>query len=114
MGQFFKTTQGTMIAQVALFSLLVGALSAAPQTANEVDTRVVAVSQAEPELLSAAVSSADPDLLRVALTFADPDLLEVALTQAIAPLLKVALSKGVNPDILRTALSRSRPSALAA
>merc|ERR1719342_1516919 len=76
------------------------------QTANEVATRLVAVSKSKPELLSTAVSQADPDLLRVALTDADPDLLEVALTKAKAELLGTALTRGVKGELLRTALTQ--------
>ena len=50
--------------------LLVHSATSKPITTNEVATRIVAVSKARPELLSAAVSQADPDLLRVALTYA--------------------------------------------
>ena len=70
------------------------------QTANEVATRLVAVSKSKPELLSTAVSQADPDLLRVALTDADPKLLEIALTKATPELLGTALTQGVNGDLL--------------
>merc|ERR1711955_146545 len=98
----------TMIAQVALFSLLVGTLAGAPLTDNEKRTRVVAVSKSKPELLKTAVSTADPDLLRVALTDADPALLEVALTKAKANLLGTALTKGVDGNLLRAALTQSR------
>merc|ERR1712082_270135 len=89
-----KTAAGVLL-------LFAGSLSAAPLTDNEVNTRVVAVSKADPELLKTAVKYADPDLLRTALTFADPDLLEVALTKAISPLLRVALTRGVKHDNLR-------------
>ena len=44
---------------------LAGSSLTAPLTSNEVATRVVAVSKAKAELLSAAVSRADPDLLRL-------------------------------------------------
>merc|ERR1712212_303573 len=91
-GQCLELLPGISMFKTAGFLIfLAGFLSAAPapQTQNEVDTRIVAVSEADEELLSTAVSSADPDLLRVALTFADPDLLRVALTRAIAPLLRV-------------------------
>ena len=54
---------------LAVATLLHSATSK-PITTNEVATRIVAVSKARPELLSAAVSQADPDLLRVALTYA--------------------------------------------
>ena len=62
--------------QVLLSLCIVALSSGAPrrvkrQTANEVATRIVAVSKSKPELLSTAVSQADPDLLRVALTDAD-------------------------------------------
>merc|ERR1711971_601381 len=70
----------------ALFTLLLAASAMASplsrmrrQSANEVATRIVAVSKSKPELLSTAVSKADPGLLRVALTDADPKLLEVLL-----------------------------------
>merc|ERR1712058_125658 len=75
------------------------------QTANEVATRLVAVSKSKPELLSTAVSQADPDLLRVALTDANPELLEIALTKAKAELLGTALTRGVKGELLRTALT---------
>ena len=71
------------------------------QTANEVATRLVAVSKSKPELLSTAVANADPDLLRVALTDADPKLLEVALTKASPDLLQTALTSGVDGNLLR-------------
>ena len=64
------------------------------QTANEVATRLVAISKSKPQLLSTAVSQADPDLLRVALTDADPKLLEIALTKAKPGLLGTALTDG--------------------
>merc|ERR1711872_195709 len=108
-GECLELLPGISMFKTAGFLIfLAGFLSAAPapQTQNEVDTRIVAVSEADEELLSTAVSSADPDLLRVALTFADPDLLRVALTRAIAPLLRVALTRGVDPDNLRIALTR--------
>merc|ERR1712198_132248 len=109
------------------------AAAPAPQSANEVATRIVAVSESKPELLSAAVSQADPDLLRVALTDARPDTLETALTaadpalltlalteatsellgvalkEADIKLLGAALTRGVKPELLATALTRSRP-----
>ena len=62
------------------------------QTANEVATRMVAVSKSKTELLSAAVANANPLLLRVALTDADPELLEIALTKSKVELLIVALT----------------------
>ena len=71
------------------------------QTANEVATRLVAVSKSKPELLSTAVANADPDLLRVALTDADPKLLEVALTKASPDLLQTALTSGVDGNLLK-------------
>ena len=83
------------------------------QTANEVATRIVAVSKSKPELLRTAVSQADPDLLRAALTSANPDLLEVALTKSKSDLLATALTKGVEEELLRTALTRARTDTLA-
>merc|ERR1712222_150491 len=71
------------------------AVSSAPLTDNELQTRLVAIKDSKPELLSLALSSADPDLLRTALTNADPQLLKVALTSASPKLLKTALSLGV-------------------
>merc|ERR1712243_204138 len=84
-----SSTTVSMIYQAVIAFCLVALASGAPrrtkrQTANEVATRIVAVSKSKPELLSTAVSAADPDLLRVALTDADPKLLEVALTKAKA------------------------------
>merc|ERR1712080_598552 len=103
-----------------IFTLtLVALVSASPlsrvrrQSANEVATRIVAVSESKPELLSTAVSQADPDLLRVALTDANPDLLEVALTKAKAELLGTALTRGVRGELLRVALTQSREDTLA-
>ena len=78
------------------------------QTANEVATRLVAVSKSKPELLSTAVANADPDLLRVALTDADPKLLEVALTKASPDLLQTALTSGVDGNLLRV-ISKANP-----
>merc|ERR1711913_46952 len=103
-------TPAVMIYQTVIAFCLVALSSAAPgrvrrQTANEVATRIVAVSKSKPELLSTAVSAADPDLLRVALTDADPKLLEVALTKAKAELLGTALTEGVEGDLLRVALT---------
>merc|ERR1711875_92340 len=98
----------TMKTQVIILAVI-ALVSASPlsrvrrQSANEVATRIVAVSEAKPELLSTAVSQADPDLLRVALTDADPDLLEIALTKAKAELLGTALTEGVEGDLLRVA-----------
>ena len=91
-----------MMQWAVLVVALLQAATCAPITANEVATRIVAVSKAKPELLRsisyctcvcgkylyvclyllylclrAAVSQADPSLLRVALTHSDPDLLEV-------------------------------------
>merc|ERR1712243_270920 len=109
-----STTMNTQI----LALTLVAFVSASPlsrvrrQSANEVATRIVAVSKSKPELLSTAVSQADPDLLRVALTDADPDLLEVALTKAKAELLGTALTRGVKGELLRTALTQSREDTL--
>merc|ERR1712212_1006243 len=80
---------------------LVGSSFAAPQTANEVATRIVAVSDADADLLSAALSSADPDLLRVALT-----------NPTEAGLLRTALTRGVNPDNLIIALTEAREDTL--
>merc|ERR1712121_290087 len=101
--QFFisSLTIWTIMKYLVLILCLFGLSYAAPapQTANEVATRIVAVSKSK--LLSAAVSQANPDLLRVALTDADPDLLEIALTKADAELLGVALTRGVDADNLR-------------
>merc|ERR1712121_400794 len=103
--QFFisSLTIWTIMKYLVLILCLFGLSYAAPapQTANEVATRIVAVSKSKPELLSAAVSQANPDLLRVALTDADPDLLEIALTKSKANLLGVALTRGVDADNLR-------------
>merc|ERR1712128_244342 len=107
----------SMIYQEVLAFCLVALSTEAPrrfkrQTANEVATRIVAVSKSKPELLSTAVSAADPDLLRVALTDADPELLKVALTKAKAELLATALTEGVDGDLLRVALTEARPGGL--
>merc|ERR1712243_391711 len=103
--QFSNSSVNTFNMINLVIFCLVGLATAAPapQTANEVATRIVAVSKSKPELLSAAVSQADPDLLRVALTSADPALLEVALTKAKANLLGVAL-KEADIKLLGTAL----------
>merc|ERR1711962_1459912 len=105
MGSCSLSIAASKMIKAGIFVVLVGVATTAPLTSNEVATRVVAVSKAVPELLSAAVSGADPDLLRVALTDANPDLLEIALTRADADLLKVALTQGVNPGNLRVALT---------
>merc|ERR1711962_1599396 len=102
-------TVGSTTMNTQIFALtLVAFVSASPlsrvrrQTANEVATRIVAVSKSKPELLSTAVSQADPNLLRVALTDAGPDLLEVALTKAKSELLGTALTRGVKGELLRS------------
>merc|ERR1711879_495729 len=101
--QFSNSSVNTfnMLNLVAFCLVGLATAAPAPQTANEVATRIVAVSKSKPELLSTAVSQADPDLLRVALTDADP--LEVALTKAKAELLGTALTRGVKGELLRTA-----------
>merc|ERR1711962_1246577 len=96
-------TVGSTTTNTQIFALtLVAFVSASPlsrvrrQTANEVATRIVAVSKSKPELLSTAVSQADPDLL------------EVALTKAKSELLGTAITRGVKGELLRTALTQSR------
>merc|ERR1712072_1613401 len=112
--QFSNSSVNTfnMLNLVAFCLVGLATAAPAPQTANEVATRIVAVSKSKPELLSTAVSQADPDLLRVALTSADPSLLEVALTKAKANLLGTALTKGVDGNLLRAALTEARPDTL--